>query len=220
MSIRSVMSGMLRRNSAVRIGPFCNRHRIVPFHRPSMTVSAVSIGHSLTPFFDTAMAGLQADKYVSTLFFDSITAHGRDMREFIEILALVVAGPMVGVEFAVAAFTNPVFGRLPDDAFGQARGSASRVLGRVMPFWYIATLVTLIAAAAATWPNWLLVASAAVMAMVVLMTVTLMVPMNNRIGRWTDRVDRNLARRWDRLHWLRVVLLLAMVVLLAAGVTG
>ncbi len=141
------------------------------------------------------------------------------MREIIEILAVVIAGPMVGVEIAVGAFTNPVFGRLPDDAFRQARSSASRVLGRVMPFWYIAALVAIIVAAAVTWPNWLLVASAAVMAVVVLMTVTLMVPINNRIGRWTDVVDRDLARRWDRLHWLRIVLLLVMVVLLATGVT-
>jgi hypothetical protein len=53
--MRSVMSGMLRRSSAVRIGPSCSRHRMVPFQRPSMTVSAVSIGHSLIPFFDTAI---------------------------------------------------------------------------------------------------------------------------------------------------------------------
>jgi hypothetical protein len=59
--MRSVMSGMLRRSSAVRIGPSNNRHRIVPFHRASMTVSAASIGHSLMPFFDTATGDLQAD---------------------------------------------------------------------------------------------------------------------------------------------------------------
>lgn len=85
-----------------------------------------------------------------------------------------------------------------------------------MPFWYIATLAVLIAATVVAWPNWLLLAAAAAMA-VVLMTVTLMVPSNNRIGGWTDAVDRDRARRWDRLHWLRVTLLLAMGVLLATG---
>ena len=54
--MRSVISGMLRRSSAVRIGPSTSRHRMVPFHRPSITVSAVSIGHSLMPFFETAIA--------------------------------------------------------------------------------------------------------------------------------------------------------------------
>jgi hypothetical protein len=139
------------------------------------------------------------------------------MQEIVETIALAIAGPMVGVEIAVAAFTNPVVGRLPDDAFRQARSDGSRVLGKVMPFWYVATLLVLIAAAALTWVNWLIIGAAALMAVVVLMTVSLLVPINNRIGAWSDTADRGLARRWDRLHWLRVVLLLAMVVLLATG---
>jgi hypothetical protein len=218
MSIRSVISGMLRRSSEVRIGPSWSRHRIVPFHRPSMTVSAVSIGHSLTPFFDTATRRSLSCQICQYLVFCQHSGHGRSMREIIEMIALVIAGPMVGVEIAVGAFTNPGLARLPDDAFRQARSDSGRVLGKVMPFWYIATLVALIAAAVVT-RGWLIAAAAAVMAVIVLMTVTLMVPINNRIGRWTDAADRNLARRWDRLHWLRIALLLVMVVLLATGIT-
>jgi hypothetical protein len=58
------------------------------------------------------------------------------------------------------------------------------------------------------------------MAAVVLATVTMLVPINNRIAAWSDvaEVDRELARRWDRLHGLRVVLLVAMFVLLAVGI--
>jgi Domain of unknown function (DUF1772) len=164
------------------------------------------------------MATPQAAKFVSTLISVSIAGTVGRMERIVEFVALLIAGPMVGVEIAVAAFTNPVFGRLPDDAFRQARSDGSRVLGKVMPFWYIGTLVVLIAAAAVTWANWLIIAAAAVMALVVLITVTLMVPINNRIGAWSDSADRGLARRWDHLHWLRVILLLAMVVLLSAGV--
>jgi len=139
------------------------------------------------------------------------------MREIIQIIALVITGPMVGVEIAVAAFTNPVFGRLADDAFRQARSDGSRVLGKVMPFWYIATLVVLIAAAVVSGGQWLITSAAALMALVVLVTVTRMVSINNRIGRWTDVADsdRDLAKRWDRLHWLRVALLVVLFVLLA-----
>ncbi|KUH81472.1 MULTISPECIES: anthrone oxygenase family protein [unclassified Mycobacterium] len=143
------------------------------------------------------------------------------MREIIEIAALLIAGPMVGVEIAVAAFTNPIFGRLPDGAFGQARADGSRVLGRVMPFWYIATLVVLVVAAVILRPAWLVTAAAALMAVVVLVTVMLMVPINNRIGRWADAddVDRDLARRWDRLHGLRVALLIVLYALLVISVS-
>jgi hypothetical protein len=55
-----------------------------------------------------------------------------------------------------------------------------------------------------------------------LLTVTMLVPINNRIGAWrsTADVDRNLAGRWDRLHWVRVGILSAMFVVLAVGVVG
>ncbi|RAV17066.1 DUF1772 domain-containing protein [Mycolicibacterium sp. GF69] len=143
------------------------------------------------------------------------------MREFIEVAALLITGPLVGVEFAVAAFTNPAIGRLPDDGFRQARSDSGRVLGKAMPFWYISTLVVLILAAVVTWENWFIAAAAAVLALVVVMTVTLMVPINNRIGRWSTvaDVDRHEARLWDRLHWRRVILLVAALLLLAVGVT-
>lgn len=129
---------------------------------------------------------------------------------------------MVGVEIAVAAFTNPVFGRLPDDAFRVARSDASRVLGKVMPFWYIATLMLLVACAVVSGVDPLITAAAVVMAVIVLITVTLMVPLNNRIGRWTDtgEVSREDATRWDRFHWLRVALLVVLFVLLVLGVTA
>ena len=138
------------------------------------------------------------------------------MTEMIEIVVLVLVGPLVGVEFGVAAFTNPLVANLPDAAYRQVRGGGSRLLGAVMPFWYIAALAALIAAAAVS-RDPLVVASAALLAAAVLLTVTTLVPINNRIARWmTDAdVSRDLAGRWDRLHWLRVALLAAVFLLLA-----
>jgi Anthrone oxygenase len=154
------------------------------------------------------------------LFSGSIAIRVDHVEDIVNIVALVITGPMVGVEIAVAAFTNPIFSRLPDDAYRQARSDGSRVLGRVMPFWYIATLVALIAAAVVTPGAWLITAAAVLMALVVLLTVTMLVPINNRIGAWAQAadVDRDLARRWDRLHWLPVVMLTALFVLLVVGV--
>lgn len=70
------------------------------------------------------------------------------MTHLVGTTAVVITGLMVGVEFAVAAFVNPLLGRLPDPAFGAARSGASRVLGKWMPYWYIATAVLLVGAAA------------------------------------------------------------------------
>lgn len=134
---------------------------------------------------------------------------------------MLITGSLVGVEFAVAAVANPVFAGLPDDAFRAARSRGSRLLGKVMPFWYAASLVSLIAVAVVAHSQlaWI---GAVLMAAIVLLSVTMLVPINNRIGAWeaAGQFDRELAARWDRLHWLRVAILGALFVLLTIGCFG
>jgi hypothetical protein len=159
------------------------------------------------------------------LIFVSITANVIAMNHSVDALAVVITGLMVGVELAVAIFFNPLIARLPDDAFRAARGGAGRALGTVMPFWYAVTLLLLASLAIQERgaPRDLLTGVAAgLMAAVILLTVTMLVPINNRIAKWptTGEVSRELAARWDRRHQLRVVLLLAVFVLLAIAVTA
>ncbi len=52
-AFRSVIPGMERRSSLVRLGPSCRRQRIVPFQRPSITRIIASTGHSPASFFET-----------------------------------------------------------------------------------------------------------------------------------------------------------------------
>lgn len=137
------------------------------------------------------------------------------MTEIVWILAIAMAGTLVGAEFAVAAFLHPILGRLDGDAFRAARGDAARLLGRVMPFWYLTSAALLGVVVIDASQRWLIGAGLGPMAVVVLMTVTLMVPINNRIG--AGEVSRPLVVRWDRLHWLRVVMLAAMFVALVIG---
>jgi hypothetical protein len=141
------------------------------------------------------------------------------MERVIAIVALVLTGPLVGVELGVAAFTNPLVSKLPDDAYRLFRSGGSRLLGALMPFWYLGTFVILIAGAVLSRDVPAIVA-VALMAAAVLLTVTVLVPINNRIGAWrsADDVNRNLAGRWDRLHSVRVGLLVAMFIALAVGV--
>jgi hypothetical protein len=146
------------------------------------------------------------------------------MNDITDAIAVLITGPMVGVELAVAVFFNPLFDRLPDDAFRAVRGRAGRVLGAVMPFWYAATLMLLAVAAvrAGGGPRtWLCGIAAGLMAAVVLLTVTMLVPLNNRIAKWpaTGELSRELAARWDRLHRVRVVMLVLLFAVLAVAVT-
>ncbi|SRX92082.1 hypothetical protein MSP7336_00303 [Mycobacterium shimoidei] len=143
------------------------------------------------------------------------------MKELIEILAVLVTGSLVGVEFGVAAFSHPLLARLPDDAFRAARSESSRVLGKAMPFWYIASLALLVAAAVIA-RSPLVGAAVVVMAAAILLTVTVLVPINNRVAAWSagGEVSYELAGRWDQLHWLRVASLAALFVLLTVGCFG
>ncbi|MEV0673672.1 DUF1772 domain-containing protein [Mycobacterium sp. NPDC050441] len=143
------------------------------------------------------------------------------MEEIVQILAVIVTGPLLGVEFGVAAFTNPILRRLPDAAYRQARGTGSRILGTAMPFWYFGAVALLIAAA--VWsPGPLLITAVVLMGLVMVLSVTTLVPINNRVAAGFSGDEdpdqfHELARRWDRLHWLRVALLAAAFVLLVVA---
>jgi uncharacterized membrane protein len=147
----------------------------------------------------------------------------------IPVLAVVtatVAGIMVGVEFAVAVFVNPMLLRLPAGPSIQARADSARVLGRVMPFWYAGTLILTAGLAAATWggPKFgAAVTAAALLAVSVVMSVTLLVPIASRSATWTadgHPADwREQQQRWDRLHYARVAIIVAAFVLILVAAT-
>ena len=155
------------------------------------------------------------------MFFVSLLTRLDDVNEIVQILAVIITGPLLGVEFGVAAFTNPILQRLPDTAYLQARGTGAKTLGTAMPFWYLASTALLIAATVFR-PGPLLITAVVMMVLVMLLSVSVLVPINNRVaaGVGGDYAGEDpeqlheLARRWDRLHWVRVGLLAAAFVLL------
>lgn len=148
------------------------------------------------------------------------------MQAAIGVLTVVLVGLLVGVELAVAAVLNPIFDRLPGGAIA-ARSDAARVLGRVMPFWYFGSVALAVAWTALTWSGertWPVATAAALLAASVLMTIALLVPINARVARWTTDTApadwKQQVHRWDRLHNVRVGILLAAFVLLAYAPNG
>ena len=136
------------------------------------------------------------------------------------VITASVVGTMVGVEFAVAVFVNPILRRLPAGSSLEARADGARVLGRVMPFWYVGSLILTAGLAAATWgapAAGAAIAAAALLAVSVVMSVALLVPINNRSATWTadDHPDdwREQQQRWELLHYARVAIIIAAFVL-------
>ena len=144
------------------------------------------------------------------------------------VVTTTIVGTMVGVEFAVAVFVNPILLRLPTGPSLEARADGGRVLGRVMPFWYIGSLLLTAWLAAAKWggpAGDAAVAAATLLVVSVVMSVTLLVPINNRSATWTadhHPADwREQHQRWDRLHYARVAIIIAAFVLtLVAGIVA
>ena len=143
--------------------------------------------------------------------------------EWLAVGAVVVIGLMVGVELSVAVVINPIADRLPDGAGLLARSDGARMLGRLMPFWYIASTLLAVGTAltrpvpAAAWT------AVALLLISVIMSIVLLVPINNRSKGWTPDTAptdwREQATRWDRWHLVRLAGIVVAFVLVAVAAT-
>ena len=147
------------------------------------------------------------------------------MMEVLNVVAIIVAGLMVGCELAIAAFVHPTLDKLPDDVHLQAASALARVLGRVMPFWYILVFLLALAEVVIQWrqfgtlPIWSTV-SAVLWALASLYSVIALVPINNRIKSTPPTDWKTYRRRWDLLHRWRVVLLTIAFAFLIVGLNS
>src|SRR5689334_14855376 len=100
------------------------------------------------------------------------------MRPLLDIIAVICIGLLVGVEFAVAAFINPILRKLNRREELNAVRLFAAKLGKIMPFWYGLSLVLLVAEAIVRYPNAgesLLIAAGAIWAAVILLTIVFLV---------------------------------------------
>ncbi|MEU5951784.1 DUF1772 domain-containing protein [Streptomyces sp. NPDC047525] len=146
------------------------------------------------------------------------------MLNALEIVTTVIVGVMVGVEFSVAFVMNRIFNALPEDSGQLARAHGGRMLGAVMPVWYIGSLVLVAVWAVAGWHHdgaGLVVTAGALLILSVVMSLLLLVPINNRGKTWTpeNRPEdwKEQMNRWDRWHYVRVAVIIAAFALLVAA---
>ncbi|MFD0035913.1 anthrone oxygenase family protein, partial [Streptomyces sp. NPDC127172] len=144
----------------------------------------------------------------------------------LEVVTTVVVGVMVGVEFSVAFVINRILNALPGDAGQLGHAHGGRMLGAVMPFWYIGSLVLAAIWAIAGWHDHgtgLVVTAAGLLILSVIMSILLLVPINNRNKTWTPEnrpADwKEQLNRWNRWHYVRVAVLIAAFTLLVTALT-
>lgn len=142
------------------------------------------------------------------------------------VLTIVSLGLLIGTEFAVSVFVNPVLWKLDDSAQAAAIRMFARKLGTAMPFWYVGSLVLL----ACSWflgnhesHAWLLLSANLIWVAVIILTLLFLVPINNRMMQLDPGSfaleSRREHRKWDAMHRARVAALtVAFVCFLAASV--
>ena len=142
----------------------------------------------------------------------------------LEVFTVVVVGLMVGVELSVAFVINRILGALPEDSNQLGRAHGGRMLGALMPFWYVGSLALAVVWAVARWHRpgtGLVVTGAGLLVLSVVMSLLLLVPINDRSKTWTPEnrpADwKEQSDRWDRYHYARVAVLVAAFTLLAAA---
>jgi uncharacterized membrane protein len=142
----------------------------------------------------------------------------------LEVATIVIVGLMVGVEFSVAFIFNRILNALPDDSAQLGHAHGGRMLGALMPFWYVGSFVLSAVWAIAGWHHpgtGLVVIAAALLIVSVIMSLLLLVPINNLNKTWTPGnrpADwKEQLNRWGRYHYARVAVIIAAFALLASA---
>jgi uncharacterized membrane protein len=146
------------------------------------------------------------------------------MISFLDIVTTICLGLLIGTELAVSVFINPILRKLDDPAQAHAIGLFARRLGGSMPFWYVASLLLLIIEAIMRRHESgeaLRIVASAIWAAVIVHTVVVLVPINNRMTRLDSNAfspeEQREHKKWDSLHrWRVVALLTALVCFLVA----
>jgi len=151
------------------------------------------------------------------------------MATLYDIATATVAATMAGNESCVAAFVHPQLRKLNESSHALIAQPLARALGNAMPLWYGVALALILGAAyehrpISSGPGVLIALAAILWAITIVFTVTMLVPINNRIAKMNPQQpyptwlqDRC---RWDKLHRIRVELLVVAVVVLLAGLFG
>ncbi|MFG2974485.1 anthrone oxygenase family protein [Streptomyces sp. NPDC048331] len=146
------------------------------------------------------------------------------MLDAIEVVTTVIVGLMVGVEFCVAFITSRILNALPEDSGQLGHAHGGRMLGALMPVWYIGSLVLVgIWAVAGRQHDGVgfVVLAGALLILSVVMSVLILVPINNRNRAWTpeNRPEdwKQQLNRWERWHYVRVAVIVAAFTLLVTA---
>ncbi|HEV2576912.1 MAG TPA: DUF1772 domain-containing protein [Acidobacteriaceae bacterium] len=138
---------------------------------------------------------------------------------YLDLVTTLSVGLLIGAEFTVSAFINPILERLDSGLRMKTISLFAKRLGAAMPFWYALSFVLLLAEAVLrrhSVGEHLLIAASTLWLAVIVLTLMFLVPINNRMMRLHGSCSAEASLRehntWDTLHRGRVVVLAASMV--------
>ena len=143
----------------------------------------------------------------------------------LDVLSIVSIGLLIGAEFSVSAFINPILSKLEPIAEARATSLFAQNLGRIMPFWYGMNLLLMIVEGLIhrndAGVSWIAVAPI-LWVITIAFTLLVLVPINNRIAAmnpngYSDELKQEHAK-WDMLHRWRVLTLSLAFVSMLIGI--
>ena len=142
---------------------------------------------------------------------------------WLNVLTLTSVFLMIGVELSVSLFVNPVSWQLELEAQEGAVSLFATRFGKAMPFWYAGNL-SLLGLETWFWKHQAgfarLLTGSVIWAAVIVLTLTLLVPINNRLAARSAADWQQQHRRWNALHIVRIVLLTIAGLLAASVLVG
>jgi Domain of unknown function (DUF1772) len=145
--------------------------------------------------------------------------------QLLDVLTILFTVSMVGTEFTVSAILNPALDRLDQATWLKTMPVLAKAMGRAMPFWYALGFLSIAIEGYLhlhTASRWWFGVAALLWAAGIVYSVTVLVPINNRIADTDTNATSAAAaaehKRWDTLHRWRVLLLVVAVICLLIGV--
>ena len=145
----------------------------------------------------------------------------------LNIITITSAGLMAGNELAVSVFVNPALRRLDSGPQAQALSLFARSLGRAMPVWYglclaLLALESFLRRHQTTLAP--LLTAVVIWAGAIILSIAVLVPINNRIASLNTTAPapgwEREHRKWEMLHRVRILLLVAAVVVLTSALVA
>jgi hypothetical protein len=137
-----------------------------------------------------------------------------------DIATAAVGGLMVGNELVISAFVHPQLLKLDKGPYAQTAARVASVLGKVMPFGWGIVLYLSSAQPVSSGAGLFILLAAILWAVAIVFSITMLVPINNRIEKMDPEHPTIAACRTDAAgisYHVRVVVLILALFLLLTG---